>query len=400
MLGVCLALEMAHRKIQVDLYDRESQCVTQAAQRNEGKIHLGFVYGADCSGQTSHRMIDGAFSFYPLLRRWIGPALDSVLISTPFLYAVTHDSLLSVETCDQHFANIERKFLAYDQINYLGKTPPKMTKLSEKEWRQTFNPEKIQAAYKTSERAIDVRAVAKLLQKAVDSSSKITFFPDSTIQHIASKHNCWQINYTTPSQSQTKEYDIVINALWDGRIEIDHQVGLFEKPPWSYRLKYAIFIHSTEPISLPSATIIQGPYGDLVNFGQGQYYLSWYPQCMQGFAKNTTSPPPWESNLSKPKAKQLILETVNHLAEYIPLVAQINRQTMREFSVLGGIIYAGGDTDVNDPKSGLHKRYELDIKKNQTYYSINPGKYSLCPSFAYQAADQICAEQFLSATFV
>ena len=44
MLGTCLALELAQKGVSVDLYDREDACLTQAGARNEGKIHLGFVY--------------------------------------------------------------------------------------------------------------------------------------------------------------------------------------------------------------------------------------------------------------------------------------------------------------------------------------------------------------------
>jgi hypothetical protein len=51
---------------------------------------------------------------------------------------------------------------------------------------------------------------------------------------------------------------------------------------------------------------------------------------------------------------------------------------------------------VTDPDSGLHKRYEPQIQVKGGYYSINPGKYTLCPYFAAEAAREMGAALGLS----
>src|SRR5258708_37571275 len=95
--GVCIALELAMRGVEVDIYEKESRCITQTSTNNEGKIHLGFVYGNDRSGRTARKMVAGAAAFAPLMHRWIGDAIDRVPISKPFHYAVHRDSFLSVD---------------------------------------------------------------------------------------------------------------------------------------------------------------------------------------------------------------------------------------------------------------------------------------------------------------
>ena len=42
--GACIALELARRGHEVDLIDQDVQPLNRASLRNEGKIHLGFVY--------------------------------------------------------------------------------------------------------------------------------------------------------------------------------------------------------------------------------------------------------------------------------------------------------------------------------------------------------------------
>lgn len=396
MLGTCLALEMAYQGIKVDLYDREANCLTQAGMRNEGKIHLAFVYGADFSLKTTEKMIDGAMSFLPLLRRWVGSEINSIGVSRPFFYAVAEDSILSPKQFELHCQKIEVGFYKYNPSDYPGELLPKAKKLSNFECKGKFNLKKIQAVYRTCERAVDIRAIAQILQKKIAHTPNITFFPHSTIEQINQRIDSWQLKYSTFSEPHEKSYDIVINALWDGRMAIDEQAGLHDPPPWCYRLKHAIFLTCTSSLEIPSTTIVQGPYGDLVNFGQGRYYLSWYLKCMQGFVKNTITPPNWNRNLSEQEAKDLAIDSIRALSEYMPQLKKMNEKNIRDLSVLGGIIYARGETDVEDPNSGLHTRYELGIRNNKTYYSINPGKYSLCPAFAYTAAAKICSELCLS----
>lgn len=398
MLGTCLALEMAQQGAHVDVYDRESQGLTQAGSRNEGKIHLGFVYGADSSFKTTKKMIDGGMLFLPLLRRWVGPAIDSIRASSPFYYAIAENSILSPKDFEMHCQKIEAELSRHRPSDYPGQLIPAVKKIEDKEYLRQFNPQKIQAAYRTCEKAIDIHALAKVLRNKVASTPQISFFPNSTIVQVEQRPGQLQLQFITNSERRKKLYDIVINALWEGRMEIDQQMGLWDPPPWCYRLKHAIFLSCPSPLAIPSTTIIQGPYGDLVNFGQGDYYLSWYPKCMQGFAKNTIIPPNWNRNLSQNEAKQLTSEVIQSLSEFIPAVGSIREENMRNLRVLGGIIYARGETDVEDPKSGLHTRHEPAIKSNQNYYSINPGKYSLCPAFAYQAATEICPELYLQAS--
>jgi glycine/D-amino acid oxidase-like deaminating enzyme len=52
-MGVCAALECAHRGISVDLYDRRSELLTEAGRVNEGKIHVGYVYANDPTEKTA-----------------------------------------------------------------------------------------------------------------------------------------------------------------------------------------------------------------------------------------------------------------------------------------------------------------------------------------------------------
>ena len=66
--GACTALELARAGVKVDLYERESACLTRASAQNEGKVHLGYVFAKDPTLATARAMARGALTFMPLLR--------------------------------------------------------------------------------------------------------------------------------------------------------------------------------------------------------------------------------------------------------------------------------------------------------------------------------------------
>ena len=76
-MGSSAALLLARQRgVRVTLFDRAAAPLEGASRRNEGKIHLGFVYANDPSRRTARVMMRGALCFAPLMRRWLGGAFD------------------------------------------------------------------------------------------------------------------------------------------------------------------------------------------------------------------------------------------------------------------------------------------------------------------------------------
>ena len=81
-------MELASAGIDVDLYDKNDRCLTQASAQNNGKIHLGYTYACDRTLRTARTMVKGGTTFAPLLRRWLGSEIDRIPVSAPSYYAV------------------------------------------------------------------------------------------------------------------------------------------------------------------------------------------------------------------------------------------------------------------------------------------------------------------------
>jgi hypothetical protein len=188
-----------------------------------------------------------------------------------------------------------------------------------------------------------------------------------------------------------QRYDHVINALWDGQFAIDEKRGHRPGRPWLHRLKYGVSFRRPAAICPKSVTVVLGPFGEVVTFRDGMTYLTWYPVCMQGLSEDVT-PPPWRvfpEEPEEPGRSHLIDDTLAALAELVPALRGLDRASMSEVCVKGGVIVAWGATDIDDPKSELHRRFEIGVTSEGRYHAVNPGKLTLAPYFAERCADRI-----------
>ena len=171
LTGVATALELAKQGAQVTLVEQDARGMNRASLRNEGKIHLGFIYANDRTLATARLQLEGALSFRSLLHRWIGPRADTLPLSSPFVYLVARDSLLTMDQLEEHYAAVEsiyREHLRRDpRVDYLGRRP---TRLYERclpgELPWPFHMDHFIGGFQTQELAIDPRALAHAMREA------------------------------------------------------------------------------------------------------------------------------------------------------------------------------------------------------------------------------------------
>ena len=75
----------------------------------------------------------------------------------------------------------------------------------------------------------------------------------------------------------------------------------------------------------------------------------------------------------------------------MPNVARLSADNVSRLSVKGGVIFAWGSSDIDDPTSLLHERAAIGPKRFGRYCSIDTGKLTMAPLFGKMAADSILA---------
>ena len=391
--GACVALELGRAGLEVDLYDRADEPLTGASARNEGKLHLGFVYANDPTLATARTMVAGAIAFAPLLRRWIGDAIDAIPVSSPFLYAVHRDSMLSVAEITRHLDRCHELVVeACDGVSpdYFGsdcRAP--CVRLTDRELHASLDGSQIAAAFRTPEIGIDSRVLAALLRARLMEHERINFRPATRVHAVEPGAERVAVESENGAGRDRRPYDHVVNALWDGRLAVDRTAGIAPARPCLYRLKYYTRIEGAGSAqAIPSVTVVLGGYGDVVNYRNGAFYLSWYPAGMRAISTEL-APPAWPLDAPEPLRTELRTATNDGLAEIVPAVARLADAPPDACEVGGGVIVAWGETDIHDRRSELHERHAIGPVSTDRYHTVDTGKLTMAPLFGKAVADRI-----------
>ena len=393
--GICAALALNSRGYNVTLIDQADGCMARTSGRNEAKIHLGFVYAHDESFRTSSLMLDASLAFAPLLESWLGGPLDWQSIrSTPFLYAVMPDSLLSFEELGEFYDRVQSAYLErLGARNYLGLQPRTIWRpVKPAGYPSWFDRSAISGLFETEEAAVDLDKLRNRLAAGVEEAERIHTRYGSRVENVERTPTGFRASGLTASGDAWEERaDIVVNCLWGGRLTLDQAMGLRPERPWVYRLKYRVLGELPKQLAgLPSLTFVLGRYGDIATYGGATSYLSWYPACLQGWSDELAPPAAWaDACAGRPDpatAERVASETLAALDRIVPGIAA---STVTH--VDAGVIFSWGrpHVDVDDPDSELHERYAVGVHAQDGYFSIDTGKFTCAPLFASQLLDAL-----------
>jgi hypothetical protein len=275
--------------------------------------------------------------------------------------------------------------------SYLGARPPALWReISARTLHSWIDERFATQGVETAEIALDLVAFRRLVRAALDASDKVTTLYNHKVESVVRTSAGFRVRgVQADGEPWTREAEIVVNCLWDGRLELDQQVGLLPRHKWVYRLKYRLLGELSRSLSgLPSFTMVLGPYGDIVVHPSAPAYLSWYPACMQGWSTALAPPPSWDSACNGQVDRKLMRPIVQEaLAAFERIVPGILGSRIE--TVDAGIICSWGESDISDPASELHQRFDVGLHAHDGYYSIDTGKLTCAPLFARQLLDAI-----------
>lgn len=417
IMGCCLALDLGQRGHRVDLIECASAPMTGASLHNEGKLHLGFVYANDPLKATHGLMLRGSLTFSRIIERLTRCGVAFLRPSKPFHYFVPVDSQLDLATIDDHFHEVEEAIHEVTRSSgdlYLGHKIDRYHKRNSSRFHERlFSSNLTLGSFRTEERSISPVAVSCALRRAIKNQPNVNFIGNTYIL-AANRLAYGGVEIETHRNGTTilYRYSTVANCLWDDRIRIDRTAEICDDSPWIFRYKTTINV--TVPAiagnSIPSATGILGPYGDVVNHNDGSYYISWYPLCKiaqstqedgrilhdkvhkgflsKGIRKMTYRFPSISKLVASIPHRKFMEDNIREMAAYIPSMADLMNNKMRG-EIGGGVIVAQGKTDIDDPKSALHQRLAIGPVAYGSYVTVDTGKFCTAPLFAQEAADMI-----------
>jgi len=395
--GCCIALALADRGESVVVFERNSSILSRTAVANEGKIHLGWMYAADPSLSTARMMIEGALAFAPFLGRYLGLQVHDMATSAPTAYVVHRDSQRTTAEVRSYFAAVHRRIVAASagrRVAYFGRdlsVAPREWSLEER--TAAFDASKAVAVFDTPEIAIDPLALAKHVSEAITAHPRIELRVSHEVLSASEEAAGVVVATRGVAGDKRERFEHVVNALWEGRLAVDKTAGLRAGRPWLHRLKYGVGFSWPDALPQPpSATLVSGPFGELVSYPDLNTYLTWYPSCIREMSRALV-PPVWPTHPPEPLRSEIAHGTIAALSQIVRALAPLETTKPEDVWVKGGAIVAWGETDIDDPQSELHKRYEIGVHSKGRYHSVDPGKLTMAPYFAEECASRIVARE-------
>jgi hypothetical protein len=399
LTGVSAALALARAGVNVTLLEQDERAMNRASLRNEGKIHLGFVFSQDLSMASSRLQLEGALSFRNVLSPLTDGRADSLRLSHPFVYLVPEDSIASPDELEERFAALDayyhRRCAEDASLDYFGRRPDTLSwRVPLSNVKNHIRPDKFIGAFQTEEVAVDTEELAEVMRAAIQSELRIDFRPNHTVKAVERANGRFCIEGVSNGEAFALRSGQVINALWENRFKIDRTVGLEHAPGWLHRLKYRVIARLPENMrSGPSTTLVVGPYGDVVVREDATAYFSWYPLGLRGWTEELAPPDEWNAacrgELPATERANVARALLDAIDQWYPGAAKA-----QPLLVDAGAIVAYGRTDVGDLNSGLHDRkVHVGVTSIDGYHSVDPGKMTTCPYFGVQAADAVLAER-------
>ena len=143
------------------------------------------------------------------------------------------------------------------------------------------------------------------------------------------------------------------------------------------------------PLDVPSAVVAVGPFGDLKNYGDGDFYLSWYPAGLLARSESV-EPPPVPVLDDRGAGSGSLRRRSPGSGRSCPAALEIERAAT-EVRVEGGWVYSQGGGLLDDPAAAVHRRDRHGISRMGSYFSVDTGKYSVAPTRAEELARMVLA---------
>src|SRR6516162_990307 len=199
-----------------------------------------------------------------------------------------------------------------------------------------FDPALALAAFYTPEIAINPLALAHVLRERIAADPLIEVRCSRKVVGAEGDGDGIRVLSDGQDGPSWDRFDHVVNALWDGRLALNEVLGFRANRPWLHRLKYGVSFRLPSGVRPPpSATFILGPFGEVVTYGDGLIYLTWYPECVQAISADLT-PPDWETYPAEPLRSRILMGTFRALSTIVPSLRNLNATNLPEAGVKGG----------------------------------------------------------------
>ncbi len=139
-------------------------------------------------------------------------------------------SLLSANELNRHYQKSCEVFSELSnggKIKYLGLFHSlQATHLTKSRIEEVANPEYINEIFRTAEYSVEPRYIAYKLTEALTSNPRVNLILNTKMESVSRTGKHLKVTAKNQGELLEEEYDQVVNATWNGLLEIDRTMGI------------------------------------------------------------------------------------------------------------------------------------------------------------------------------
>ena len=374
IMGTLAALALAGRGHRVSLFESRARLLEGASRNNEGKIHLGFTYGLDPTGETPRVMARYGSAFMASLSALVPDLPRAALLANEVVYARHRASVLDADGIAAHLARTAGLMPSADDRPPVRRLPPEAVD-------HQFG-DAVTDAFIVREPTVAPAVIGAAIMAAVAGEPAIEV---TTLTRVGRIEDGPRPAVYDATDRLLGRYDAVVNCAWDGLPALNRSNGL-PSGGFCLRAKAGFVARGTGFRTGLPVTFCYGSFGDVVPLGDDRLYVSWYPSCLMGLTTDLATGTNWfaerMAGFDATAAYAEAAHTFATLCRGLTLADEFDE-------VLAGAILAAGRTDIDDPDSGLHRRTAIGIHRKGALFSVNTGKLTCAPLMALELAGMV-----------
>jgi glycine/D-amino acid oxidase-like deaminating enzyme len=387
LTGSSLAIMLARAGHAVTVFEENAAPLVGASRWNEGRLHLGYVYGADSTLNTARRFIPAAVRFRPIMNDLLGQDISSECTTTDDTYLVHRRSVIAPDPLEANLRAIDALVREHpDADSYI--TPlsrARIERLDQAAVEAIANPQDVVAGFRVPERSVETQWLCDRLAEVLLNTPGLELRMSEAVaaaRPVDLPGGRWEV---VLADGRREVFDRVANASWNSLLEIDQSAGLALDFEWSHRFRLSIFATTAVPVPVDSMFVAVGPFGILKNHHDRKFYISWYETGLRTYTEGVKAI--GEERLDDVARAAFLAETRAALEHLMPPIARVF-ENASELKVEGGFVLAQATGDIGRPEASLHRRDKFGIRRLGNYVSIDTGKFATAPYIAEHAASE------------
>jgi hypothetical protein len=193
----------------------------------------------------------GGLAFKPLVEELVGCSIDPAITPDIDTFLIHRDSVVDADAAERYYRAVAALIDSHERTDrYLARIDTgRPRRLTTSELDAHYDAECISAGFQVPERSVSTEWLADRFIDALSAEPGIDLRMHTSVlgvrRRTAPAGPPWIVQTDRDADGP---FDVVVNALWEGRLAVDAGLGLPLPDSWSHRFRLSVFVRTSRAV--------------------------------------------------------------------------------------------------------------------------------------------------------